>query len=115
MPNLTIEELRAIDFACMVLLQHFRMGCQKKEACAAEGDSGGVEWYAQSLETADAARVTLRALIAKDKSPSVDLLAALKEVAEGCESRLRKGKDSGDLNTLRLCRAAITKAEGRSE
>jgi hypothetical protein len=43
-----------------------------------------------------------------------ELLAALKEVAEGCESRLRKGKDAGDLNTLRLCRAAITKAEGRT-
>jgi hypothetical protein len=44
-----------------------------------------------------------------------ELLAALKEVAEGCESRLRKGKDSGDLETLRLCRAAINKAEGRGE
>lgn len=40
------------------------------------------------------------------------LLAALKEVAEDCEARLRKGKDSGDLHTLRLCRAAIAQAEG---
>jgi hypothetical protein len=41
-----------------------------------------------------------------------ELLAALKEVAEGCEHRLRKGKDSGDKNTLNLCREAIKKAEG---
>ena len=40
-----------------------------------------------------------------------DLLAALKEVAEGCEYRLRKGEDSGDRQTLNLCRAAIDKAE----
>lgn len=40
-----------------------------------------------------------------------ELLAALKEVAEGCEYRLRKGEDSGDRQTLNLCRAAIDKAE----
>jgi hypothetical protein len=44
-----------------------------------------------------------------------DLLAALKEVAEGCEYRLRKGEDSGDRHTLGLCRTAIAKAEGRVE
>jgi hypothetical protein len=43
-----------------------------------------------------------------------ELLAALREVADGCEYRLRKGMDSGDEATLRLCRAAIDKAEGRS-
>jgi hypothetical protein len=43
------------------------------------------------------------------------LLAALKEVAEECEYRLRKGEDSGDRHTLKLCRAAISKAEGRSD
>jgi hypothetical protein len=41
-----------------------------------------------------------------------DLLAALREVADGCERRLRKGKDQGDLDTLRVCRSAIAKAEG---
>lgn len=42
-----------------------------------------------------------------------ELLAALRDIAEGCERRLRKGKDQGDLGTLRLCRKAIAKAEGR--
>ncbi len=42
-----------------------------------------------------------------------EMLAALREVADGCERRLRKGKDQGDLDTLRLCRTAIAKAEGR--
>jgi hypothetical protein len=41
-----------------------------------------------------------------------ELLATLKEVAEECEYRLRKGEDSGDRHTLKLCRAAISKAEG---
>jgi hypothetical protein len=41
-----------------------------------------------------------------------ELLAALREVADGCARRLRKGKDQGDLDTLRLCLTAIAKAEG---
>ncbi len=41
-----------------------------------------------------------------------EMLAALREVADGCERRLRKGKDQGDLDTLRLCRTAIEQAEG---
>jgi hypothetical protein len=44
-----------------------------------------------------------------------ELLDALKEVADGCKYRLRKGDDNGDRHTLRLCRAAIAKAEGRGE
>jgi hypothetical protein len=46
-------------------------------------------------------------------SAAPEMLAALREVADGCERRLRKGKDQGDLDTLRVCRAAIAKAEGR--
>jgi hypothetical protein len=42
-----------------------------------------------------------------------ELLAALRDVADDCERRLRKGKDQGDLDTLRVCRRAIAKAEGR--
>ena len=42
-----------------------------------------------------------------------EMLAALREVADGCARRLRKGKDQGDLDTLRLCRTAIAQAEGR--
>jgi hypothetical protein len=41
-----------------------------------------------------------------------DLLEAVRAIADGCESRLRKGKDSGDLMTLRLCRAVIAIAKG---
>lgn len=41
-----------------------------------------------------------------------EMLAALREVADGCARRLRKGKDQGDLDTLRLCRTAIEQAEG---
>jgi len=41
-----------------------------------------------------------------------EMLAALREIAEGCEQRLRKGKDQGDLDTLRVCRRAIATAEG---
>jgi hypothetical protein len=41
------------------------------------------------------------------------LLATLHEVVNGCEQRLRKGKDQGDLETLRMCRSAISQAEGR--
>ena len=44
-----------------------------------------------------------------------ELLAALKEIADECERRLRKGEDSGDRLTLQLCNAAIAKAEGRGE
>jgi hypothetical protein len=44
-----------------------------------------------------------------------DLLAALQEIAEECEYRLRKGEDSGDRHTLKLCRAAISKAERKGE
>jgi hypothetical protein len=41
------------------------------------------------------------------------MLDALREIADCCERRLRKGKDQGDLDTLRVCRTAIAKAEGR--
>jgi hypothetical protein len=40
------------------------------------------------------------------------LLGFLHQIADECKRRLRKGKDSGDLLTLQLCRAAISKAEG---
>lgn len=49
----------------------------------------------------------------RDAAPG--LLAALKEIADECERRLRKGEDSGDRLTLQLCNAAIAKAEVRSE
>lgn len=43
------------------------------------------------------------------------MLTALREIAEWCEYQLGNGSDSGDLQTLRMCRDAIAKAEGRTE
>jgi len=60
-----------------------------------------------------AAATTRRRVNAILIAAAPDLLAALREVADGCERRLRKGKDQGDLDTLRVCRSAIAKAEGR--
>jgi hypothetical protein len=44
-----------------------------------------------------------------------ELLGFLHQIADECKRRLRKGSDSGDLLTLQLCRAAISKAEGRTD
>ena len=41
-----------------------------------------------------------------------EMLGFLHQIADECKRRLRKGKDSGDLLTLQLCNAAISKAEG---
>jgi hypothetical protein len=57
-----------------------------------------------SVNAADTARILAAA---------PDLLEALRAVADDCERRLRKGKDQGDLDTLRVCRTAIATAEGR--
>jgi hypothetical protein len=35
------------------------------------------------------------------------LVAALKNIAEGCKYRLRKGEDIGDRDTLEICNAAL--------
>ncbi len=43
------------------------------------------------------------------------MLEVIKQIAEECMTRLRKGKDSGDLSTLRLCRSAMVLAENRQE
>lgn len=63
-------------------------------------------------DTVDADRAEANARLI---AAAPELLAALKEIADNCERRLRKGEDSGDRLTLRLCNAAIAKAEGRSE
>lgn len=41
-----------------------------------------------------------------------DLVAALQQIADGCERRLRKGHDEGDAASLDIARAAIAKATG---
>lgn len=40
------------------------------------------------------------------------MLGFLHQIADECRRRLRKGSDSGDLLTLQLCNAAISKAQG---
>lgn len=67
MPDLSSEELRAIDFACMVLLETARRGRRMRDACIADGDGEAAEWYEQSLQNVDASRVTLRSLLARHK------------------------------------------------
>jgi hypothetical protein len=57
-----------------------------------------------SVNAADTARILAAA---------PEMLETLRGIADECERRLRKGKDQGDLDTLRLCRTAIAKAEGR--
>jgi len=69
---------------------------------SAEGGKKGIAFVCLSSESDANARLIAAA---------PPMLAALKEVAECCEYRLRKGEDSGDRQTLHLCRAAIDKAE----
>lgn len=68
MPDLTTEELKAIDLACMVLLEHARRGRKKQQDyIAIDSDLEGAEWVGSAVQAIDAARVTLRALLAKHK------------------------------------------------
>lgn len=68
MPDLTPEELKAIDFACMVLLEHARRGRQKqKDYIAIDNDHEGAGLMEPAVAMVDAARVTLRELLAKHK------------------------------------------------
>lgn len=65
---LTPKELKAIDFACMVLLEHARRGRQKqKDYIAIDNDHAGAEWVDSAIQMTDAARVTLRELLARQK------------------------------------------------
>jgi hypothetical protein len=87
-------------------------------------------WYAEGSDIGSAENVTVGVAIAGRNddgyishaevqanaylmAAAPEMLSALKEIAECCERRLRKGKDQGDLDTLRVCRTAIAKAEGR--
>ena len=69
--ELTAEELNAIDIACMHLLEAARRGRKKQQDyISIDNDSVGAEWMAAAVQSADTARVTLRALIAKAKEVS---------------------------------------------
>lgn len=72
------------------------------------GDGGKslVVWSDSTLPVAEARRSAEDARLI---AAAPELLAALKEVAEYCERRMRNSND--DAHTLHLCRAAINKAE----
>lgn len=125
MNDLTSDELQAIDFACIVLQEHARRGRQHQDACEVEGDSDGVTWYGESLQRVDAARVTLRALLAKHK----DLMALAKWVRDKMEPLGQdpsegiggwRHMDATEVDSivsgvLHFCDEAIAKAKGRTD
>jgi len=68
MPNLTADELQAIDLACMALLEMARRGRKKqKDYIEIDNDPAGAEWMSPAIRKMDEARVTLRSLLAKHK------------------------------------------------
>lgn len=68
MPDLTDEELQAIDFACMNFLEMARRARKRKEAyLALDNDQEGAGRMEAAIQRHDSARVTLRALLAKHK------------------------------------------------
>lgn len=69
--DLTAAELNAIDIACMHLLEMARRGRKKQQDyISIDSDPVGAEMMASAVQATDAARVTLRALIAKAKGVS---------------------------------------------
>lgn len=68
MPDITPEELQAIDIACMHLLEMARRGRKRQqEYIFIDNDAAGAESMAAAVRSADEARVTLRTLLAKHK------------------------------------------------
>lgn len=67
MPDLTQDELQAIDIACMHLLEAARRGRKKQQEYISIDDAAGAEWMTAAVRSADEARVALRALLAKHK------------------------------------------------
>lgn len=66
--DLTAEELNAIDIACMYLLEMARRGRKKQQDyISIDSDPVGAEMMAAAVKATDAARVTLRALLARTK------------------------------------------------
>ena len=61
--ELTKADLRAIDLACMVLLENVRRGRQFQADAAADGDHDVAEWYGESVRRTSAAGVTLRQIL----------------------------------------------------
>jgi hypothetical protein len=65
--DLNDSELRAIDLACMVLLENVRRGRQFQADAIADGDADVGEWYGESVRRTSEAGVTLRALLNRHK------------------------------------------------
>lgn len=71
MVDLTAEELNAIDIACMHLLEMARRGRKKQQDyISIDNDPAGAAMMAEAVQATDAARVTLRALLARAKEVS---------------------------------------------
>jgi hypothetical protein len=69
--DLTAEELTAIDTACMVVNEHVRLGRKKqKDYIQFDDDPIGAELLEPSIQKMDAARATLRGLLARAKEVS---------------------------------------------
>jgi hypothetical protein len=62
---LTLEELKALDLACMNLMETVRLGRKKQVEYIKEGDPEGAKSLASGIAKADGARVTLRNLISR--------------------------------------------------
>ena len=68
MPDLTADDLQAIDLACMTLLEMARRGRKKqKDYIEIDNDPAGAEWMKPAIQKMDDARVRLRGLIARAK------------------------------------------------
>lgn len=73
MHDLTPEELNAIDIACMHLLEAARRGRKKQQDyISIDNDPVGAASMEAAVRSADDARVTLRALMAKHKEKTSD-------------------------------------------
>jgi hypothetical protein len=69
--ELTDNELRSIDLACMVLLENVRRGRQFQSDAAADGDLDVAEWYGESVRRTSEAGVSLRAILHRHKEAAV--------------------------------------------
>ena len=66
--ELTAEELKAIDTALMIVNEHVRRGRRKqKDYIECDDDQLGAELMEPAIQQTDAARVTLRGLLARAK------------------------------------------------
>lgn len=65
--ELTDADVRAIDLACMYLLENVRRGRQFQAESLAAGEPDVAEWYGESIRRASEAGVTLRGLLTRYK------------------------------------------------